>query len=395
MLHPVVQDRCRARSDLAHPPLVQRGPRLLVRAANPAVLPAANVVTVTATSTAQPAKAGSVALTITQIPVHLWSSSPTQVGTGAFTLRLNGPATLASVQANVWCSVEGLGERVAIRLIDGKDRTALLKSQGLEAAAAKDPLSIVTLACNRTLTPSAKVQIVYGQGVSTPPSGGNTNGVANTVEKRFSFQVREPFAASFSCERENAQSACLPLRPMRLTFNAPVSAKLLDAIRLKSDKQSYKPTADANGGGDEDSVQNAVVFDTIFPEQTAFTLELPKGFKDASGRGLRNADSFPLKVATAAMPPLAKFAAAPFGIVERFAEPDGVAMLPVTLRKVEAALHVQGHAGSMRQKPAIPHIPYGLNAHHYKGLHPGQKKGRLAPSFSSTSATRAVPHYRE
>ncbi|QTN30739.1 alpha-2-macroglobulin [Rhodoferax sp. AJA081-3] len=261
-----------------------------------------------------------------------------------FTLRLNGPATLASVQANVWCSVEGLGERVAIRLIDGKDRAALLKSQGLEAAAAKDPLSFITMACNRTLTPSAKVQIVFGQGVSTPASGSNANGVANSVEKRFNFQVREPFAATFSCERENAQSACLPIRPMRLSFNAPVSAKLLAAIRLKSDKDSLKPTPDANSGGseDEDTVQNSISFNTIFPEQTAFTVELPKGFKDASGRALRNADSFPLKVATGAMPPLAKFAAAPFGIVERFAEPDGVAMLPVTLRNVEAALATQG-----------------------------------------------------
>ena len=261
-----------------------------------------------------------------------------------FTLRLNGPATLASLQANVWCSVEGLGERVAIRLIDGKDRTALLKSQGLEAVAAKDPLSIVTIACNRTLTPSARVQIVFGQGVSTPPSGSNATGVANTVEKRFNFQVREPFAATFSCERENAQSACLPIRPMRLSFNAPVPAKLLDAIRLKSDKQTYKPTPDANAAGAEDDehVQNAVVFDSLFTEQTAFTLELPKGFKDASGRALRNADSFPLKVSTAAMPPLAKFAAAPFGIVERFAEPDGVALLPVTLRNVESTLATQG-----------------------------------------------------
>jgi hypothetical protein len=261
-----------------------------------------------------------------------------------FTLHLNGPATLASVQANVWCSVEGLGERVAIRLIDGKDRAALLKSQGLEGAATKDPLSVVTLACNRTLTPSAKVQIVYGQGVSTPASGSNANGVANSVEKRFSFQVREPFAVTFNCERENAQSACLPIRPMSLSFNAPVSAKLLEGIRLKSDKQSYTPTlgGDGSGSADEDHVVNSVSFKAIFAEQTAFTLELPKGFKDASGRTLRNADSFPLKVSTGAMPPLAKFAAAPFGIVERFAEPDGVAMLPVTLRNVEAVLATKG-----------------------------------------------------
>ena len=88
-----------------------------------------------------------------------------------FTLQLNGPATLASVQANVWCAVEGLGERVAVRMIDGKERAALLKSQGLDNAAVKEPLSIVTLACNRTLSASAKVQLVFGKGVSTPPSG--------------------------------------------------------------------------------------------------------------------------------------------------------------------------------------------------------------------------------
>jgi hypothetical protein len=57
-----------------------------------------------------------------------------------------------------------------------------------------------------------------------------------------------------------------------------------------------------------------------WPSNAAFTLELPKDFKDASGRTLRNADNFPLKVATGGMPPLAKFAAAPFGVVERFAE---------------------------------------------------------------------------
>ena len=161
-----------------------------------------------------------------------------------FTLQLNGPATVASVQAKVWCALDGLGERVAVRLIEGKDLAALLKAQGLEQAAAKAPLSIVTLACNRRLTPSAKVQLVYGKGVATPGAGDTPNGVTNSVEKRFNFQVREPFAASFNCERENAQSACLPIRPMSLNFNAPVPRKLAEGIRLKSDKDSFKPTFD-------------------------------------------------------------------------------------------------------------------------------------------------------
>ena len=57
-----------------------------------------------------------------------------------FVLQLNGPAAQASMLQNVWCSVEGLGERVPVRLIGGAEREALLKSQNLDKAAAKDPL---------------------------------------------------------------------------------------------------------------------------------------------------------------------------------------------------------------------------------------------------------------
>lgn len=251
-----------------------------------------------------------------------------------FALRLNGAATLQSVQENVWCAVEGLGERVPVKLIDGKDRTELLKAMRMDKAAEKEPLRYVTLTCNRRLAPNAKVQLVYGKGVATP------SGVPNSVERRINFQVREPFAATFNCERENAQAACLPLRPMTLNFNAPVPRKLAEQIRLKSAKDTLKPSFD-KGDAEGENIVNWVTFKPMLPEQTQFTLELPKDFKDASGRTLRNAGSFPLKVATGPMPPLAKFAASPFGIVERFAEKDGQALLPVTVRNVEPALQVK------------------------------------------------------
>ena len=41
-----------------------------------------------------------------------------------FVLTLNGAATLSSVQQNIWCAAEGLGERIAIKLIDGTERAA-------------------------------------------------------------------------------------------------------------------------------------------------------------------------------------------------------------------------------------------------------------------------------
>ncbi len=252
-----------------------------------------------------------------------------------FVLQFNGAATTASVQENVWCAADGVGERIPVRLIEGTQRQELLQSQGLKPAAEKQPQRYATLACNRRLTSGSQMQLVFGKGVATP------SGVANAVERRFSYKVRQPFSAEFTCERENAQAACLPIRPLRLSFNAPVPRKLAEGIRLQSDKETLKPQVD--GEGDGDTVVTGVEFKPPFTAQTAFMLQLPRDFKDASGRTLRNADSFPLKVGTGAMPPLAKFAASPFGIVERFAEgPQGPALLPVTLRNVEADLRVQG-----------------------------------------------------
>ena len=180
------------------------------------------------------------------------------------------------------------------------------------------------------------MQIVYGKGVATP------SGVANNVERRLSFQVREPFAVSFTCERENAQAACLPLRPMQLQFNAPVTRKLASQIQLKGGGKTIAATLETDGGAaSEDDVVSSASFSPPLAEDTKFTIELPAKFEDASGRALASPGTFPLKVATGAMPPLAKFAASPFGVVERLAEPGTPAMMPVTVRRVEPALMVQ------------------------------------------------------
>ena len=159
-----------------------------------------------------------------------------------FILQLSGPATLESVKANVWCKASDLGEKISIRLLEGKERAALLEAQGLDGYAKADPLSYVTMTCARRLSSSAKVSVVFGKGVATPANG-TIPGVPNTVERQFAYQVREPFAANFSCERENAQAACLPIRPLQLSFNAPVSAKLLQAIRLSDGKNTLQARA--------------------------------------------------------------------------------------------------------------------------------------------------------
>ena len=252
-----------------------------------------------------------------------------------FMLELSGAATPESVQASVWCAAGDIGERIPVRPVTGEQRASLLKALGRDKEAAKEPDRFLTLQCNRTLTAGSRMQLVYGKGVATP------SGVRNNVERRLDFEVREPFAISFTCERENAQSACLPLRPLVLQFNAPVTRKLAAAITLKGGGKTFAPAFDDDASKDDDALVESLKFAPPFAEQTAFTIELPARFVDVSGRALAAPGSFPMKVATGAMPPLAKFAASPFGVVERLAETDGVALMPVTVRRIEPALQAQ------------------------------------------------------
>ncbi|HLX01480.1 MAG TPA: alpha-2-macroglobulin, partial [Trinickia sp.] len=253
-----------------------------------------------------------------------------------FVVKLNGPATEASVREHVWCESNGLGNRIPVQYADAATRNALLDHFRLKKQSAR----VLTLACQQTLPSSAKMQLVYGKGVASP------SGIANDVERRFDYTVREPFAAGFSCERENAKAPCTPLRPIRLQFNAPIQRADAEKIRVQGPNGAIAPTFAPN---DKDPETTTVEFAAPLPEHAELTIDVPKSLKDVSGRSLSNADLFPLKTRTAPMPPLAKFSSSTFGIIERYAEPDMPPLVPVTLRNVEADLHLAGlNAGNAR-----------------------------------------------
>ena len=257
-----------------------------------------------------------------------------------FVLRLSGPASLQSIRARVWCAVEGLGERVPVRLIDGSDRATVIRLTGLEKEASRDPLRVVTLACNRVLPAAARVQLVYGAGVAS--AGPQSSALRTIADQRLDFQVRSPFTAELRCQRENARSGCIPILPIRLAFSAPVPVAMLQGIGLKSGSKDYRAVIEK----DFDDQQNqatatAISFAPPFDEKATFAIDIPPGLRDDSERRLSNAGNFPMQVRTGAMPVLARFAAAPFGVVERFSEPQGVGVLPLTLRNIEPQLNVR------------------------------------------------------
>ena len=274
-----------------------------------------------------------------------------------FALLLNGPATADSIERFAYCEYAGVGERVPVRIIAGTTRDAILKAVNLVPQQARS----VTLQCVRPAAPEAKVSLVWGKGIAT------TSGVASTDDRRLDYAVRPAFTASFTCERVNSRSDCLPMRPLRVEFSSPVPRKIAEKVVLVGPDGNHKPqveqhrgeTADAlvdlhesglhkfiyffgrnkgtvTGDASEEGV-TAVQFSDQLPEKADVRIELPPGFADDSGRKLENAEQFPLKTRTSEAPALAKFPAATFGILELNAEP----VLPLTVRKIEGNLGVK------------------------------------------------------
>jgi uncharacterized protein YfaS (alpha-2-macroglobulin family) len=235
-----------------------------------------------------------------------------------FILTLDAEPMIESVIQNVFFSVEGIQNRIGIKIIEGNMRKEILKARFPYRK--PPPFPMILIQSKQRFPSDAKISLVWGKGVMTK------TGVATDQDQIRRFQVRPLFSVEFSCQRENPNAACIPIQPMFLNFTAAISEDQANKIVLKGpDGKIWKP------GVKEET--NSVSFKSPFPENTSFVVELPPGLKDISGRPLVNADKFPLKVRTDRYPPLAKFAAR-FGILESKADP----ILPVTLRNVEPEL---------------------------------------------------------
>lgn len=240
-----------------------------------------------------------------------------------FLIFASSPLDRASVEKNVWCEADGVGHRIPARLLPDATRKEMLATQSR-----KEDAGVVALTCSERLPSGAKMRLVWGKGVAT------SNGILSSRQQVFAYQVRPPFRASFSCERERANAPCSPLSDLRLEFSAPIDAKLAASVRLVTPEGVRAPAA-RERDEERESTHSDIRFKRPLPQNAELRLELPADLKDDTGRPLSNAQSFPLKFRTGALPPLAKFPGT-FGIVEW--KEGGI--LPVTLRQVEAPLPV-------------------------------------------------------
>jgi len=241
----------------------------------------------------------------------------------AFLIDASGALKRESVERNAWCEADGVGNRIPVRILPDSTRDEMLAT--VRQAANPGTLAIT---CSERLPAGKKMRLVWGKGVESE------NGAKSSRTESFPYTVREPFRASFSCEREKANAPCSPLSDLRIEFSVPVEAKKIAAARLILPEGVRSPAAPEHEEERQDTV-TSITFTRPFPQNAELKIELPAGIKDEASRVLENAASFPLKTRTGTLPPLAKFPGS-FGIVEL--KEGGV--VPVTLRNIEAKLPV-------------------------------------------------------
>jgi uncharacterized protein YfaS (alpha-2-macroglobulin family) len=261
-----------------------------------------------------------------------------------FVLVFDAPIDAAALKENAWCEAAGVNERIPVEPVSNDEARRILAAQPqlayrfyrlvlkgrkpIELARFRieddrfRTLPIVGARCTRRLPAGAQVSLVIGEGLKTK------TGLARGVAQKLTFRTRVDFSIAFRCQRVNKDADCMPTSAMRLDFTAPVPREQAAQVRLRGANGKARSAVLEPNVKTVDSVR----FEGPFPEQVAYTVEIPATLRDDSGRPPVNSASFPLKVRTDQYPALLKFPAR-FGILEA-SDPT----LPVTVRGIEPTL---------------------------------------------------------
>ncbi|NYT25697.1 alpha-2-macroglobulin [Alcaligenaceae bacterium] len=269
-------------------------------------------------------------------PYQGWDIDEEQV----FILRFDAPVDPEDLARHSHCAVQGLAERVPVKTVGDEHRDALLEASYMREP--DDASALALLQCARVLPPESEVRLEVGPGVRA--RGQSAALPASERAHVLEYQVRAPFTATLRCTRERAGRPCLPVAPIEVAFSAPVPREALAGMSLKAGDRLF----DAAQDDEDEGPVSYLSYPGPFPAGASLTLTLPDGLRDDAGRGLANADRYPLEIGVADYPPLARFASGTFGVLERFAHapPEAgatqPAAVPVTLRHIEADPVVRG-----------------------------------------------------
>jgi uncharacterized protein YfaS (alpha-2-macroglobulin family) len=271
-----------------------------------------------------------------------------------FVTLLDGELNLDSVVKNAYFEVEGIPDKVTIKIIDGSTREATLRAaiknewqwDSFEELLKRNPSAplskikemdnFLILAATRRFPEQAKVVLHWPKGILSK------SGLPVEEPQSFHFNVIEAFQAKFNCERSAPDRPCNPILDMRVNFTKAVPLSDLAGAKIQSsDGKIWTPkelsTNEQQRNPDDDKNVTALTFKAPFPESAQFKVILPDNLKDELGRLLTNQKQYPLQVATDESVPLIKFPG-PFGIIELKADP----VLPLSVRNIEKQIPTQG-----------------------------------------------------
>lgn len=254
-----------------------------------------------------------------------WPSSSEISEDQYFILAFNGAIANSQLEQHGYCAVDGVGERLPLKVLDASEVSDYLETVWFSA----DTDWTKVVHCGRRLPTGADMSVVLEGALST--EFGHELGKA----KRFEYTVREPFAGTISCQRLRQGAPCMPLSDIKIGFNALVDTNKLKQIQLRVNGELQKPDSAGDTNDYEVNIADEVVFKGPFPEEAALAVLIPQDFHDDLERELANSTELAQEFTLDEFPPLAKFAKQEFGIYEIFESSNGVeAVIPVTQRRL-------------------------------------------------------------
>ena len=241
-----------------------------------------------------------------------------------FYFQSSTPINEESLIDNLYFSIDGYREKVYVNLIKGEEESIILKTLFPN----KILKNSYIIKSKLNFPNGKKVSMVFGKGIISK------SGVASSSDQIMNFETREPFNISFYCNRENANSGCIPLLDIYLNFSSPVDIQLARKIRLSGGGKIFVPQQ-LKTDPIEGSI-SSLTFSAPFPENTNLLIEVPEDFKDDTARKLPKNKKNSIKIFVAKNPALAKFPAK-FGIMEL----EGDTNLPLSIRNLEVGLRAR------------------------------------------------------
>jgi alpha-2-macroglobulin len=237
-----------------------------------------------------------------------------------FIAVLSGKVAPEYLQKNLYFEIDGIANRVGIRIIKGNDRREILKRNYFYNE--QENLPKVVFSARSRFPNKAKIKLIW----QPPQSPMQLN----------EFRVREAFRATVHCKPIRAGRDCNPLAALSIRFNTPIPTKYLKSIRVKNQKGKILKLETEKYERENNQISTITINGPHKPK-SQYTIHMNKLIKDIDHRLLSNRKRFPLTSKFDEFPPLAKFNGT-FGIYEYSKD----AAIPITVRNLEKKIQGKG-----------------------------------------------------